>query len=194
MHKGLILVADDIEQFDFLLDDLPEIWLQRLAGSWPGPNTWLVPHQNRLPEWVTGEHDTVALRVSDHPLVCALCRYTGPLISTSANPAGRPSARSRLRVEQYFPGELDKVLGGALGGRRNPSLIRDLRTGDVIRPSWSYARLARLRSPAAIRGRDWPRIAAGLRALKATKWSSRWFALSSAHPARRRRPSGRSGC
>ena len=26
-------------------------------------------------------------------------------------------------------------LGGALGGRRNPSLIRDLRTGDVIRPS-----------------------------------------------------------
>ncbi len=76
MHKGLILVADDIEQFDFLLADLPEIWLQRLAGSWPGPNTWLVPHQNRLPEWVTGEHDTVALRVSDHPLVRALCRYT----------------------------------------------------------------------------------------------------------------------
>ena len=104
-------------------------------GSLPGPNTWLVPHHNRLPEWVTGEHDTVALRVSDHPLVRALCSYTGPLISTSANPAGRPSARSRLRVEQYFPGELDKVLGGALGGRKNPSLIRDLRTGDVIRPS-----------------------------------------------------------
>ena len=135
VHKGLIVVADDIEQFDFLLGDLPDVWQERLAGSWPGPNTWLVPHQNRLPEWVTGMHDTVALRVSDHPLVRALCRYTGPLISTSANPAGRPSARTRLRVEQYFPGELDKVLGGALGGRRNPSLIRDLRTGDVIRPS-----------------------------------------------------------
>ena len=49
MHNGLILVADDIGQFDFLLDDLPEIWQERLAGSWPGPNTWLVPHQNRLP-------------------------------------------------------------------------------------------------------------------------------------------------
>ncbi|MDD2161924.1 MULTISPECIES: L-threonylcarbamoyladenylate synthase [Pseudomonas] len=135
MHKGLILVAGDIEQFDFLLEDLPEIWLARLAGSWPGPNTWLVPHQNRLPEWISGQHNSVALRVSDHPQVRALCRLTGPLVSTSANPAGRPSARSRLRVEQYFPGQLDAVLGGALGGRKNPSLIRDLITGDVIRPS-----------------------------------------------------------
>ena len=93
MHKGLILVADDIGQFDFLLDDLPEIWQERLAGSWPGPNTWLVPHQGRLPAWITGRHASVALRVSDHPLVRALCALTGPLVSTSANPAGRPAAR-----------------------------------------------------------------------------------------------------
>jgi L-threonylcarbamoyladenylate synthase len=135
VHKGLILVAAAIEQFDFLLEDLPEIWVARLAGSWPGPNTWLVPHQNRLPEWISGQHNSVALRVSDHPLVRALCRMTGPLVSTSANPAGRPSARSRLRVEQYFPRQLDMVLGGNLGGRRNPSLIRDLISGDVVRAS-----------------------------------------------------------
>ncbi|MHA6491773.1 L-threonylcarbamoyladenylate synthase [Pseudomonas borbori] len=135
VHKGLILVAGAIEQFDFLLEDLPEVWQERLAGSWPGPNTWLVPHQQRLPDWITGSHNSVALRVSDHPLVCALSALTGPLVSTSANPAGRPAARSRLRVEQYFPRQLDKVLGGALGGRKNPSLIRDLVTGDVIRPS-----------------------------------------------------------
>lgn len=135
VHKGLILVADNICQFDFLLDDLPERWIDRLASTWPGPNTWLVPHQGLLPEWITGRHDTVALRVSDHPLVRDLCALTGPLVSTSANPAGRPSARSRLRVEQYFHQQLDGVLGGALGGRRNPSLIRDLRSGDVVRPS-----------------------------------------------------------
>ena len=135
VHKGLILVADNIRQFDFLLDDLPERWVDRLASTWPGPNTWLVPHQGLLPEWISGQHDTVALRVSEHPLVRDLCALTGPLVSTSANPAGRPSARSRLRVEQYFHQLLDGVLGGALGGRRNPSLIRDLRSGDVVRPS-----------------------------------------------------------
>ncbi|HAB87155.1 MAG TPA: tRNA threonylcarbamoyladenosine biosynthesis protein RimN, partial [Pseudomonas sp.] len=69
VEKGLILIADTVEQFDFLLDDLPERWLDRLAGTWPGPNTWLVPHRGRLPEWITGRHDSVALRVTDHPLV-----------------------------------------------------------------------------------------------------------------------------
>ncbi|MFC3608046.1 L-threonylcarbamoyladenylate synthase [Stutzerimonas tarimensis] len=135
MEKGLILVAENMAQFDFLLHDLPEIWLDRLAGSWPGPYTWLVPHQNRLPTWICGQHDSVALRVSDHPLVRRLCAQTGPLVSTSANPAGRPAARSRLRVQQYFGDSLDLVVSGALGGRRNPSLIRDLRSGDVVRAS-----------------------------------------------------------
>jgi len=76
----------------------------------------------------------VALRVSDHPQVRELCALVGPLISTSCNPAGRPAARTRLRVEQYFHGDLDHVLGGALGGRRNPSVIRDLVSGEVRRP------------------------------------------------------------
>ncbi|WP_120997474.1 tRNA threonylcarbamoyladenosine biosynthesis protein RimN [Stutzerimonas urumqiensis] len=135
VEKGLILIADSIRQFDFLLDELPSAWLDRLASTWPGPNTWLVPHRNRLPEWITGRHDTVALRVTDHPLARELCALVGPLVSTSANPAGRPAARSRLRVEQYFPGELDRVVGGALGGRKNPSTIRDLATGQIVRPA-----------------------------------------------------------
>ncbi len=135
VDKGLILVADNIRQFDFLFEDFPQDWIDRMASTWPGPNTWLVPHQDLLPEGVTGVHDTVALRVTDHPLVRDLCSLVGPLISTSANPQGRPAARTRIRVEQYFRGQVDLVLGGALGGRMNPSLIRDLVTGEVVRPS-----------------------------------------------------------
>src|SRR6218665_1833473 len=135
VEKGVILVADSIHQFDFLLEDFPELWMDRLASTWPGPNTWLVPHQNLLPAWITGAHDTVALRVTDHPLVRELCAMTGPLVSTSANPAGRPPARNSLRIQQYFPDQLDAVLTGALGGRKNPSVIRDLATGNVLRAS-----------------------------------------------------------
>ena len=150
VDKGLILVADNIRQFDFLFEDFPDTWVERMASTWPGPNTWLVPHQDLLPEWVTGVHDTVALRVSDHPLVRDLCAEVGPLISTSANPQGRPAARTRIRVEQYFRGQVDLVLGGALGGRKNPSLIRDLVTGDVVRPLVGAARSHALRGNAAL--------------------------------------------
>ncbi len=122
-------------QFDFLLNDLPGEWLLRLADSWPGPNTWLVPHQNRLPAWITGRHATVALRVSDHPLVRALCAHTGPLVSTSANPAGASFGAQPPARRTVLPQPAGWLLGGELGGRRNPSLIRDLATGKVIRPS-----------------------------------------------------------
>lgn len=135
MYKGLILIAGDIQQFEFILHDLPQPLKQRLEESWPGANTWLVPHNNRLPHWITGEHATVALRVTDHPLVRALCQYTGPIVSTSANPAGRPAAKTRLKIEQYFHAQLDAVLNGELGGRQNPSLIRDLISGAIVRPA-----------------------------------------------------------
>lgn len=134
VEKGVILVADNIRQFDFLFEDYPQDWLDKMSSTWPGPNTWLVPHRGLLPAWITGQHDSVAVRVSDHPLVRELCALVGPLVSTSANPQGRPPARSRLRVEQYFRGQVDLVLGGALGGRKSPSVIRDLRSGEVVRP------------------------------------------------------------
>lgn len=135
VHKGLILVAADIKQFAWLLDGLTAEQLQQLTDSWPGPNTWLVPHHNRVPEWICGAHDSVAIRVSAHPLVAQLCTLTGPLVSTSANPSGRLPAKSRLRIEQYFHGQLDAVLSGELGQSSKPSTIRDLRTGQVLRPA-----------------------------------------------------------
>lgn len=135
VEKGLILVASSIEQFDFLLGDLPAGQQAKLRLSWPGPNTWLVPHHNRLPSWITGQHPTVALRVSAHPIINQLCAQVGPLVSTSANPAGRPAARSQLRVIQYFGDQLDAIVPGSLGQQLNPSIIRDLQTDTVIRPA-----------------------------------------------------------
>lgn len=135
VEKGVILVGASINQFAPLLEGLSALQRQQLECSWPGPHTWLVPHHNLLPEWVTGSHATVAIRVSAHPLVQALCTACGPLVSTSANPAGRPEARSRLRVQQYFGSELDMLVSGRLGGQKNPSQIRDLSTGALVRPA-----------------------------------------------------------
>ena len=133
VDKGLILVADNIRQFDFLFEDFPQDWIDRMASTWPGPNTWLVPHQDLLPEWVTGVHDTVALRVSDHPLVRDLCEaYGKPLVSTSANLSGQPPCRTTAEVLAQF-GASFPVVDGATGGRQNPSEIRDALTGELFR-------------------------------------------------------------
>lgn len=134
LNKGLILVAADWQQFAWLLDDLEARQQQRLRDSWPGPNTWLVPHRGRVPQWLSGAFDTIALRVSDHPVVIELCRAHGaPLVSTSANLSGTQPALHVFQVRRHFGAALDYVVPGALGGAKLPSVIRDVHTGEVLR-------------------------------------------------------------
>lgn len=132
--KGVILVAANIQQFQPWLNQLPLALHAPLAASWPGPNTWLVPDNGRSHGLVRGAHQCVALRVTDHPLMKALCEaFGGPLVSTSANRAGEPSAMSAQDVTAIFGDEVAAVVAGELGGNPRPSTIRDLATGKVLR-------------------------------------------------------------
>lgn len=132
--KGVILVAARLQQFNAWLKGLPPARRVTLAASWPGPNTWLVPDNGRSHALVHGEHDRVALRVSAHPLVAALCEaFGGPIVSTSANVASEPPALSADEVRAIFGDGLDAIVEGELGGLGRPSTIRDLVTGRVLR-------------------------------------------------------------
>ncbi|MEZ5570640.1 MAG: Sua5/YciO/YrdC/YwlC family protein [Halioglobus sp.] len=134
MAKGLILVAASEQQIDFLLTDLSAERRQILSDSWPGPATWLLPHYGRVPAWVCGEHATVAVRVSAHPVVSALCAaWGGPLVSTSANPAGARPARESFQVRRYFGNGLDYIVPGRVGAAPRPTVIRDLCSGEIVR-------------------------------------------------------------
>lgn len=133
IDKGLIIVAANTAQIAWLLEGLDSNQHQQLLETWPGPNTWLVPHHNRLPRCVHGVHDTIAVRVSAHPVVKALCEgFGGPIVSTSANPQALKPARSSTDVRRYF-GKRVEYAAGRIGASASPSVIRDLRTGRVIR-------------------------------------------------------------
>lgn len=134
--KGLILVAASIEQFEPYLAHLSDEQRHILSQSWPGPFTWLVPHHHTLPFWVHGNHTSVALRVSQHPIVRELCRaFGGPIISTSANPQGKPAPKQSWQVHRYFhhSPQLDWVVKGSVGQHAQPSTITDLISGKVLR-------------------------------------------------------------
>lgn len=131
--KGLIVVAEDIEQLRGLVDFDAARERRALLKSWPGPYTWLVPCKGGTPAWLTGVHATLAVRVSAHPVVRALCGALGPLVSTSANPEGAPPARSSAAVEAYFPGQIDYIFPGKITGSQKPTRIRDAMTGEIIR-------------------------------------------------------------
>lgn len=132
--KGLILVASSIAQFAPYLQGLSPQQYQQLARSWPAAITWLVPDNGYAPLAVRGDHGSVALRVSAHPLVQQLCQaWGGPIVSTSANRAGRPALRNEWQVRREFGRGIDCYLPGPLGGASAPSKIIDLQTGRVLR-------------------------------------------------------------
>lgn len=131
--KGLILVASDVRQLDAVVDFSRLARRDEVAGSWPGPVTWLIPARPGVPGWLTGRHETLAVRVSAHPVVRRLCDVAGLLVSTSANPSGCRPARTRRRARAYFGRQVDCYVPGKVGGEPRPSVVRDAVTGRVLR-------------------------------------------------------------
>ncbi|MGX8884010.1 Sua5/YciO/YrdC/YwlC family protein [Methylovorus sp. SPW-M1] len=133
-RKGLILIGDQQTRFKRLIAPLSPEQQARVATTWPGPHTWLVPHAKDCPIWLHGRHPSLAVRVTAHPLSARLCRMAGmALVSTSANKAGHAPAKTTRKCRQLF-GQRVRVIAGLTGGARKPSTIQDLITGRILRP------------------------------------------------------------
>ncbi|WP_066092414.1 L-threonylcarbamoyladenylate synthase [Xanthomonas massiliensis] len=137
IEKGLILAAARLEQLQSLLDlaRVPRERLDEITAQWPGPHTWVLPASARAPRWVTGAHDGIAVRVTAHPQMRALCEaFGGPLVSTSANFAGMPPAYARDELDPELVAAIDGVLDhGETGGLAGPTPIRDALSGAQLR-------------------------------------------------------------
>lgn len=135
-NKGLILIAAEFSQLEPYIDlaNLSDEIIEEVLASWPGPVTWVMPAQKNVADWITGQFDTIAVRVSSHPDVQRLClAYGKPITSTSANLSGYAPCRTRKDAEAQLGTRISCYLDGKTGGRKNPTEIRDARTGKVLR-------------------------------------------------------------
>jgi L-threonylcarbamoyladenylate synthase len=134
IEQGLILIASDFAQLEPLLMPLSATVRTRILKTWPGPVTWTLPCLPKTPAWLRGNHRSLAVRITSHPLARSLCQsWDGPLVSTSANRHGKPPATSALGVRLAFDAELDYILHGMVAGTGKPSEIRDGISGRVLR-------------------------------------------------------------
>ena len=134
VEKGLILVAFNIEQLQPFVDfSKVENNIENITKSWPGPITWLIPAKPETPTWLTGQHKTLAVRVSAQPLVRDLCEKIGPIVSTSANPSSAEPAKSSEKVREYFQNRVDYVIPANISNNLSPTEIRDGQTGNILR-------------------------------------------------------------
>jgi len=131
---GFVLVASSVDQLLPYLGRLGDKIMTSLIAQEKAPVTWVVTASAEAPRWITGNRDTIAVRISRHPVVRALCATAdSALVSTSANISGRPPATSRLAVQRMFGDAVDMIVPGETGGLGGPTELRDADTGKVLR-------------------------------------------------------------
>jgi L-threonylcarbamoyladenylate synthase len=122
-----IFEAKERPRFDPLIVHLPEKqWLERLAkidscsGAqierliaqlWPGPLTLVLDRRSIVPEIVTAGLETVAVRMSSHPVFAEIISAFGkPLAAPSANRFGRISPTSAQHVFDELSGRIPLII------------------------------------------------------------------------------------
>ena len=131
LDMALPLLLADILQISEVAEPVPPIaWI--LASKFlPGALTMVLPKSKSIPDNITAGGNTVAIRIPAHPVPVALVRGLGmPIVGTSANLSGKPSALTADEVYSQFGDKVDLVIDGGrcLGGRE--STIIDI-TGEV---------------------------------------------------------------
>jgi L-threonylcarbamoyladenylate synthase len=130
--KGLILIADRLETFTPYMAPIPENIAQKIRLH-PGI-TWLVPANKHVSPLITGQFDTIAIRICQQPFIAKLCALLGtPLISTSANISHHPVAKNIDEIKQMFPQGIDLIIEGDLPLDAVASEIREALTDKRIR-------------------------------------------------------------
>ena len=122
-----IFEAKERPRFDPLIVHLPNReWLRRIAELpagdrqlilkladkfWPGPFTMVLPKCKLVPDIVTAGLDTVAVRLSAHPLFAEIVgELDEPLAAPSANRFGRVSATTARHVLDELDGRIPLIV------------------------------------------------------------------------------------
>ena len=134
-HPLIVHLASVAQLDDWgVLDDNAHELARRFM---PGPLTLLVPRRSRVPDWVTGGRDTVALRIPNHPVAHALLEAVGTgVVAPSANRFGRVSPTTADHVAADLGDDVDLVLDGGPSAVGVESTIVECAEGRVriLRP------------------------------------------------------------
>jgi len=129
----LIVHIKNIDYLDVVALNIPAKALLLAQHFWPGPLTLLLDKRADVPNIVTADKPTVAVRIPNHPMALALLQQLNfPLAAPSANPFTTISSTTAQHVKEYFDKDLDIILDGGECTKGIESTIVGFTGDDVI--------------------------------------------------------------
>lgn len=109
----LIVHIPSVEYLSNIVEHVPEKAKLLAEAFWPGPITLVLKKKATIPDLITADKDTVAVRVPNHPITLELLKQLPfPLAAPSANPFSSISPTSAAHVEDYFKDKIKMVFDG----------------------------------------------------------------------------------
>ncbi|MDG9729464.1 Sua5/YciO/YrdC/YwlC family protein [Ignatzschineria sp. RMDPL8A] len=135
-EKGFIVMADSLTRIKPWLKPLSEDEEAKIMNATEGDYryTWIVPISEQCPRYLSGQFESLAIRITSHPLAHSLCeRFGGAIVSTSANISREAPLKSAEAIVDVFKSDIAGVLAGSVGTLSRSTRIDDLKTGQRIR-------------------------------------------------------------
>ncbi|WP_242920488.1 L-threonylcarbamoyladenylate synthase [Pontibacter liquoris] len=109
--KTMIVLVADTDMLQRYVEEVPANF-ETLLSQQERPTTYVFSGAQNLPREVIAEDGTVAIRVTTDEFCHRLIRQIGrPIISTSANESGKPTAASFSDVSDNIKQQVDFVVG-----------------------------------------------------------------------------------
>ena len=103
----------DRDDMDKYAKNVPESARILADKFWGGPLTMVLERSDKIPAKISVGAPTVALRMPDNEVTCAIIRKSGvPIVATSANRSGSPSPTTLSHVLDDMEGRVSAVVDG----------------------------------------------------------------------------------
>ena len=104
IKKPLILMgAENFEFDDFVHESALGDFKYIASRYWPGPLTIIVPISEKRRSFSTSSNYTIGLRIPNSKMAKLLLKESGPLLTSSANLSGLPTATSAKEISINLP-------------------------------------------------------------------------------------------
>lgn len=136
-NNPLIVHVANAAQVQQIAASWPKSAMRLAERFWPGPLTLVLPKRDTVPDIVTAQGPTVAVRVPAHPLAQALLRAAAlPIAAPSANRSTELSPTRAEHVLRGLDGRIDMLLDGGPTSGGIESTVLDLTSAPprILRP------------------------------------------------------------